>query len=122
MRLSSFIAEFCESHALNQELEMMLNLVAEEAFVNVVMHGFDDSNPHEISFGLALDGNSIVVTLEDDAKAFNPLTAPEFDPATPLEQRRAGGLGIHLLRNIMDELHSERVGAKNRLTMRKTVP
>jgi anti-sigma regulatory factor (Ser/Thr protein kinase) len=121
-RLSAFISEFCEREELPPDFDMALNLVAEEAFMNVVMHGFEQQGGNELSFTLTRDEQAVTLIVEDSAKAFNPLEAPEFDPATPIEQRRAGGLGIHLLRNLMSELKYDRVDGKNRLTMRKLIP
>ena len=121
-RLSAFISEFCEREELPPDFDMALNLVAEEAFMNVVMHGFEGQGAHTISFTLAREGSVVSLAVEDEAKAFDPLQVPEFDPATPIEKRRAGGLGVHLLRNLMNELHYERVDGKNRLIMRKIIP
>lgn len=121
-RLSEFVSQFCEQQELPADFDMALNLVAEEAFMNVVMHGYEQRGAHEFQITLARDDRHVTLTVEDDAKPFNPLAAAEFDPATPLEQRRTGGLGIHLLRNLMTELHYEYVGGKNRLTMRKALP
>lgn len=121
-RLSAFIAAFCERQALSGEFEMALNLVAEEVFMNVVMHGHPFQGGHEVGVTLTRQGDQVELCVEDDGGEFNPLNAAEFDPATPLEDRRIGGLGIHFLRNFMTELHYERSGGKNRLTMRKNIP
>ena len=121
-RLSLFVTAFCDRQGLSCDLELVLNLVAEEIFMNVVMHGHPEEGGHEIGVTLSQRGDHVELSVEDDAKEFNPLNAAEFDPATPLEQRRIGGLGIHLLRKLMTELHYERSGGKNRLTMRKLIP
>ena len=118
VRLESFVTEYCQQHGLPP---MELNLVAEECFINVVEHSFKDAGPHRIELSLELQDGSVTMILEDEGIAFDPLSAPEFDPATPIEQRRVGGLGIHLVRNLMDELHYQRVDGKNRLTLRKAV-
>jgi anti-sigma regulatory factor (Ser/Thr protein kinase) len=118
-RLVQFLSDYCAQHSLLDQFSMELNLVAEETFVNIVMHGYTDQLRHEIRFDLSFDGGSFAVTVEDDGIPFDPLAAPEFDPTTPLEQRGTGGLGIHLMRNLMDELQYERSGGLNRLTMRK---
>jgi anti-sigma regulatory factor (Ser/Thr protein kinase) len=121
-RLSAFVSEFCEREQLPPDFDMVLNLVAEEAFMNVVLHGFEQPCGSDLSFTFTRDEQAVTLIVEDAAKAFNPLEAPEFDPATPIEQRRAGGLGIHLLRNLMNELQYERLEGQNRLTMRKLIP
>jgi anti-sigma regulatory factor (Ser/Thr protein kinase) len=122
VRLSLFITGFCEQKGLSTDLELALNLVAEEAFMNVVMHGHAQEGGHEIGVTLTHRGHQVELTVEDDATEFNPLNAAEVDPDASLDQRRIGGLGIHLLRKLMTELHYERSGGKNRLTMRKLIP
>ena len=121
VRLESFISGYCEQHGISPSIAMELNLVAEECFVNVVEHGFDDQARHQIQVALELVTDVVTITVEDEGVAFDPLSAPEFDPKTPIEQRRVGGLGIHLVRNLMDEVKYQRTDGKNRLTMRKSL-
>lgn len=113
-RVEEFVTGYCERYGLPV---MEMNLVAEECFVNIVEHGF----PTKVDLSMEMQGASVTMTFEDDGVAFDPLSVPEFDPATPMEQRRVGGLGIHLVRTIMDELHYEREDGKNRLTMRRAL-
>lgn len=114
--MDAFVTAYCGRHGLPA---MELNLVAEECFINIVEHAFEDSAGHRIELSLEVQDGTVTMTFEDDGVAFDPLSVPEFDPATPMEQRRVGGLGVHLVRNIMDEVRYERVGGKNRLTMRR---
>jgi serine/threonine-protein kinase RsbW len=111
-RLAAFITAYCEEHGIPS---MDLQLAAEECFVNAVKHGSAD----RVDLSLDLQDNTVALTVEDNGLAFDPLSVPRFDPKTPMDQRRAGGLGIHLIRNLMDELHYQRVSENNRLTMRK---
>lgn len=60
--------------------------------------------------------------VEDDGRPFNPLEAPEPDLAAPVEERKVGGLGIHLIRNMMDHLEYRRLQGTNLLVMKKKVP
>jgi serine/threonine-protein kinase RsbW len=119
VRLAAFLTDFCERHRLPPDVDMALNLAAEEVFMNVVMHGEGASH---VEVSLTRGAGDVTLTIKDDAPEFDPLQAPEFDPATPLEQRRTGGLGIHLLRNLMTELRYERVAGNNVLTLKKTIP
>jgi anti-sigma regulatory factor (Ser/Thr protein kinase) len=121
-RLNTFVSEFCSRESLPDGFEMALMLAAEEAFINVVRYAFSDAQPHPIVVRLQRDGEGVRLEVDDDGAPFNPLETPQFDPATPLEQRRAGGLGIHLLRNLMTELRYERVNGRNRLILRKLRP
>jgi len=118
-RLDAFVSGYCEQHGLSPSIAMELNLVAEECFVNVVEYGFDDQARHQIQVEMELTMDAVIITVEDDGVAFDPLSVPEFDPKTPIEQRRVGGLGIHLVRSLMDDVTYQRIGGKNRLTLRK---
>ncbi len=109
-RVERFVTDYCEQHALPA---MELNLVAEECFVNIVQHG----SPRQIDLSMEIQSSSVTMTFEDDGVAFDPRSVPEFDPATPTELRRVGGLGIHLVRTLVDELHYQRADGRNRLTL-----
>jgi anti-sigma regulatory factor (Ser/Thr protein kinase) len=63
----------------------------------------------------------LILTFTDDGLPFNPLTLPEPRIHVPIEERGIGGLGIHLLRKIADDLHYSRTDGKNRLTLRKSL-
>lgn len=75
----------------------------------------------EVVISLTLDDGSVVLCVEDDGPAFDPLAAPEPDLDAPLEDRPVGGLGIHLLREMMDTLDYVRRDDRNRLILRKRV-
>ena len=94
-------------------------MALDEALSNVVRHGFADRRPHEITVVLTLAIDELRVAIEDDGHSFNPLTAPRPDLDSPLGERRVGGVGVHLIRELMDRVRYERVGGRNRLTMVK---
>ena len=99
------------------DLVFKINLVLEELGVNVVNHGGDAS---EIEVSLAVSPDTVTVEIVDDGQPFNPLTdAPEPDLEAALEDRPIGGLGVYLVREMMDELHYTRQDGKNRLAMVK---
>jgi serine/threonine-protein kinase RsbW len=118
-RLSHVVAEFCASHGIGERIRDDVNLAIDEVVANVILHGFQDSGEHEIVVGLYLEPGYVSVTVEDEGVAFNPLEAPEPDLTKPIEERPVGGLGIHLVRNVMDQIEYRRTDGRNRLTMRK---
>lgn len=98
-------------------------LLLEEVVTNVVRHAFRADSGGRVDVRVGLDGAGIALSVEDDARAFDPLAsvpAPSLD--VPLEARTPGGLGLHLVRSIADEIAYERRGGKNVLTMRLRVP
>jgi serine/threonine-protein kinase RsbW len=119
--LSRVVSDFCLQHGLSDAMRDDINLALDEVVANVIIHGFTDSAEHDIIVRLSLDSGTVSVSVEDEGTPFNPLNAPEPDLSLPIEQRRVGGLGLHLVRNIMDELKYERRGERNCLFMKKRV-
>lgn len=90
-------------------------LVLEEILSNVIRHGYEDSEGHEISVSLRASDGGVELQVEDDGREFDPLSAPEVDLGIPLEERRVGGLGIHLVRKMASEVRYRRQDGKNRV-------
>ncbi len=91
----------------------------DEWVTNVVRHGYRGSHgPVEVDLGR--DGPDIVARVRDRAPVFDPADAPVFDPMTPLHRRRPGGMGIHLMQDLMGSIgHRRRPGGGNEVTMRR---
>jgi serine/threonine-protein kinase RsbW len=104
---------------LGPALTTDLAVVLDEILSNVVRHGFCDGRQHEISIDLAIEPDLVVLTLEDDGPPFDPLTYPPPDVDADLDTRALGGLGIHLVRRLMDDVRYERVAERNRVVLRK---
>jgi anti-sigma regulatory factor (Ser/Thr protein kinase) len=120
-RLSEFLAAFFAQNALPPDVIGDFELALEEVFVNVVRYGHPQGGEHEIAIGIALEGGEVTLTMEDDGVAFNPLEARLVDLDLPLEERGIGGLGLHLVKGLMDEVAYERANDRNRFMMRKKV-
>jgi serine/threonine-protein kinase RsbW len=84
---------------------------------NLIEHGNSAGRP--VDLALAFDGASIELVFEDLGNAFDPTAFAEPDLVRGADERRAGGLGIHLVRRMMDEVAYSRVADRNRLVMRK---
>jgi len=118
-RLNQALTEFGRHHGLAPKVFHDLNLVLEEILTNIISYGYTDNREHEISVNLSLEPGEVRVDVEDDGQPFNPLEAPEADTTRPLEERTIGGLGIHLVRKLMDRIEYRRQEGKNRLVMKK---
>ena len=116
-QITAAVEELGERDNWPLDLVFKVNLVLEELGVNVVNYS---SAASEIAISLASDEHAVSVEIVDDGPPFNPLAdAVEPDLDAPLEDRPIGGLGIHLVREMMDELHYSREEGKNRLAMVK---
>jgi sigma-B regulation protein RsbU (phosphoserine phosphatase) len=120
-RLNQIVTEFAERHCLASELVFRLTLVLEEIITNVISYGYDDGLEHQISVRLSLKDPNMKVEVEDDGRSFNPLEAPPPDMGKPLTEMQVGGLGIHLVREMMDELEYRRENHKNLLLLKTKI-
>ena len=106
--------QFWQNSLLAEDAQADLNIAVEEIVSNVIRHA-DSTTP--IALTVTLDEDRIRVEVQDSGSAFDPLTHPMPDPNSPLEQRRAGGLGIFMVTKMMDEVRYERREGRNCLTM-----
>jgi anti-sigma regulatory factor (Ser/Thr protein kinase) len=120
-RVSQAVESFAEAHQVPATVLHAINLCLDEVVTNIISYAYDDQTDHQITVRLALRAGELTIEVEDDGKPFNPLTAPEPDLYKPMEERQIGGLGIHLLRNVMDDIEYRRQQDHNLLIMRKTV-
>jgi serine/threonine-protein kinase RsbW len=91
-------------------------MVIEEIVRNLIEHTPPYAVDERIAVDLAVSGDAVTVTITDTRPSFDPAWAPELDVTAPLEERRPGGMGVHLVRSLTDELRYERIGERNRLT------
>ena len=120
--LNRFLDSFWERNLLPEEAVMDVSLAMEEMFANVVMHGFPDQAEHQILIRVWMEDDTVALSIEDDGVAFNPLEAPPVEISGPPEELKVGGLGIHLVRNVMEQVEYSRLGDRNRLVMKKRIP
>ena len=121
--IESALATLGEEVDWDAGLVYQLQLVLEELAVNTSNHGFGDSQPSEsgsIEIRVLEDADSVRVEYSDNGKAFNPFEqAPEPDLDASLANRRVGGLGVHFVRTMMDEVSYQREDSRNRISLVK---
>jgi anti-sigma regulatory factor (Ser/Thr protein kinase) len=118
-RLTDEVARFCAERSLGDDMKFDLDLALEELFVNSVRHGGCEGMDEAVEIRLRLDGNSVLVDFSDRGIPFDPTSAPAPDLDAPAEQRRPGGLGIHLVRQMMRNFEYRRAGDRNEINMRR---
>jgi serine/threonine-protein kinase RsbW len=106
---------------LSPDVTFRLTLALDEIVSNVIRHAFGDGAEHQIEVRLDVANGVVTATVEDDGVPFDPRDAPAPALDAPLEQRQAGGLGMHLVRSTMDEIDYRREGGRNVLTVRKAI-
>jgi len=107
------------SGALGGEAAFALRVAADEVLMNVIQHAHPGGGEHRVRVRLELVGARARLEISDDGQPFDPLAAPPPDTAASLAERSVGGLGIHLVRELMDEVYYQRSGDRNVLVMTK---
>jgi len=119
-RLHAMLAERANPLGLSPDVRHALELSLDELLTNTISYGFPEGGEHDIVVRLQVDGERVVtLEIEDDGRPFNPLERPAPDTAAPLDERPIGGLGIHLVKQLMDEVRYRRHGAHNIVTLTK---
>jgi serine/threonine-protein kinase RsbW len=122
-RIADIVQQFGAENRLSVDDIMRIRLVLDEIVVNIVAHGYEDvgdSRDHAIKIHLALDGLDILtIRVVDDARPYDPRSAPEPRFDLPIEQRRKGGLGVHIVKAIMDTIDYRHENGQNVLTLTK---
>jgi len=96
-------------------------LALDELVSNCVKYAYEDSGEHIIDVELQIADRRLIVTVVDDGHAFDPLTIPPPDLSLAAEDRKIGGLGIHLLMTVSDSMTYERRGNQNRVVLVKAM-
>lgn len=104
------------------DISYFVSLAVDELVTNCIKYGYDDSAEHFVEVTLAIVGHTVTMLVLDDGHAFDPLAVPAPDISRPVEDRPIGGLGIHLLRELADNISYERRDGMNRLTLVKKLP
>ena len=112
---------FAEEHGVPTQDTMRVNLVFDEILSNIVSYAYEDDATHEIKIGVELSRGKLVVSIEDDGIPFNPFAREEPDTSLSIEDREIGGLGIHLVKNVMDEATYHRRQNANLLVLSKNL-
>ncbi len=122
MLVRDFISRLVRRSALAEEDENKIILAVDEAVTNVIEHGYDDTTAGSIEIDVTVDASFFKIMIRDTGKLFNPTSAPSLDVHDHVRKGRKKGLGIFLMRQIMDEVrYTFRDGVKNELTMVKFI-
>lgn len=108
-----------ELHQASLKTTNLVLLAIEELVINCIDYGYDDSDEHTIVIDLSIDEQDLKMTVIDDGRPFDPLTALTPDFSLEVQQRPVGGLGIHLLRQLADHVAYERRDGTNQITLTK---
>jgi len=117
--LTAFVEEICQEVAFDAATTMQVTLAMEEAVVNVMEYAYPAGTKGTIGIEAQANDVRLKFTITDTGAPFDPTTRGEADTSLSLEERPIGGLGIHLVRQLMDSINYERTEGRNVLTLRK---
>ena len=120
-RVNEFVEEIGQELDLDMELQMNLNLVLEEMVSNVIFYAYPEGSDAEIELLAESDGRELTFMLCDSGKEFDPTLKEDADPNVNPIEREIGGMGIYIVKNIMNEVTYQRLEGKNLLTMKKDI-
>ncbi len=117
--MASFLKEIGREFELSVEDSFSIHLALEEALSNVIMYAYPVDEEHELELTVQYEGNGLVFEIVDWGKEFDPTAQPDADVTLSLEERPVGGLGIFLIKKMMQNVEYSRVDGRNVLTLVK---
>jgi serine/threonine-protein kinase RsbW len=115
------LEKFGKSLRLSKKCILEINLALDELFTNIISYGFQDDLEHLVKIQIMRENGTLTLCVEDDGIPFNPLETKEIARPRDIENCNIGGLGLHLVKKLMDQVCYERCEGKNKLTLKKAI-
>ena len=119
--LNQHLIDFGRDIGLPELIISEINVCLDELFTNIVFYGFKDDRVHKIKFTIKVDGTMLIATMEDDGVPFNPLKKKAAELPTDIDSAQIGGLGILIIKKLMDSVCYEREQCNNKLTIKMAI-
>lgn len=120
-RVNQFVEEIASELHLGDELCMNLNLVMEEMVSNVIFYAYPEGQNSSIELTAETKDGELTFVLSDSGKEFDPTAKEDADPNVSPIERGIGGMGIYIVKNIMNQVTYQRLEGRNLLTMTKRI-
>lgn len=121
MRVAEFMESVCDELQLDMHVAMKLQVAMEEMVTNVIFYAYPEGTSADISLTAESDDKELTFILSDTGKPFDPTAKEDADTEINPMDREQGGMGILIVKNIMNEVTYQRLGDVNQLTMKKTL-
>lgn len=121
-RASAAFARFADAQGLAAPVRRSVHVALDECLQNTIVHGFSGRTEGELTVDVTLSTDRVTITLTDDGTPFDPLGAAPPDTGLPVAARQIGGLGIHLVRRMMDEVTYHHRDGRNVLVLVRRLP
>ena len=120
-RLNAFVEEVCQDVGFDEQTTMSIKVAVEEAVVNVMKYAYPPGQQRDVTIEAASNDVRLKFTIIDCGMPFDPTVQSEVDTTLSAQERKIGGLGIHIIRQNMDSINYERIDNLNVLTLRKKI-
>ena len=120
--MDDFVAESMKQLGMKKDVTLQVRLAVSEACTNIIQHAYSGESEEPIIILCSMSGNDLVIEIRDWGKPFDPDSVPQPDTESELLERKEGGIGIFLLRKMMDDVrYVFRAGRYNELRMIKHI-
>jgi sigma-B regulation protein RsbU (phosphoserine phosphatase) len=116
-RINTEFKQFADERGLAVGVSQKVSIVFDDLLNNIISYGFSDDEEHEIEIDVAYSPDKLVITITDDGIPFNPFDQVGPDISLSIEERDIGGLGVLLIKELMDEYHYQRHSNSNVVTL-----
>ena len=117
--IRDFVAEVARQGGFSDKEIYSLQLAADEAASNIIEHAYEGIPDASLDITCTMQGDTIIITMRDEGISFDPSKVKQPNLKAKLSERQIGGLGVYLMRKLMDDVRYESVGKSNTLTMIK---
>lgn len=121
-KVQAAVADFAASQGLPDAIRRSMQVVVDELFANIVSHGLAARDGGEATIEVTRSAAGLTLTVSDNGPPFDPFGHEAPDTTLPVEARPIGGLGLHLVRKMMDEVSYHRRDDRNVMVLTKRLP
>jgi serine/threonine-protein kinase RsbW len=116
-----FVAAHAEQRGLSQKEISEIRLAVDEAYTNIIKHAYKGDGQKQVNIEIGSDASRLWISLIDEGKSFDPSTYSEPDLLKRIKEKKRGGMGVYLIRKLMDQVQYNRKGQKNEIRMVKNL-
>jgi len=116
-----FVASHAENIGLNQKMISEIRLAVDEAYTNIIKHAYSNNSTEKVNIEIGSDDDQLWISLIDSVKSFDPRSYREPDLMKRIKEKKRGGMGVYLIRKVMDQVQYNRKGESNEIRMVKNL-
>lgn len=116
-----FVAAHAEDLGLSAKTISEIRLAVDEAYTNIIKHAYKNTPTEKVNIEIGSDEQQLWISLQDEGLSFDPSTYNEPDLMQRIKEKKRGGMGVYLIRKVMDQVHYNRKGQMNEIRMVKNL-